>query len=197
MSSIIFSSAIGPVPVDVIVTEGHQSTIGLTENPIETGSKVTDHAYVEAKRLTLEFGAKDATATYNAMVRFQESRVPFVFVSGLYVYKNMVIRDLSATRDSQFSKVLNGRCELQEVIIVSTSYTAAEGTEGDAKSNGKAGGTKSTRAARPTKERAGSAATADRASGTVTRADSPATTVPAGDSDTPGTNKSIAARMFQ
>src|SRR5690606_6989980 len=82
---ILFSGAIGPVPVSVILKEDHKSSLGITENPIETGAKVTDHSYVEPKRLSLDFADENAAATYNALVRFQESRVPFVAVSGLYV----------------------------------------------------------------------------------------------------------------
>src|SRR5690606_36155713 len=161
MSAIFFSRLIGPVPVDVIVREVHRTTLGITENPIETGAKVTDHAYVEPKKLTLEFASGNAVATYNALVRFQESRVPFTIVSGLAVYNNMLIKELRVTRDATFSRVLDGLCELQEAIIVSTSYTAAQGDSGAEKSDAPAGGKKTTRAASPTPERAGDAVTAD------------------------------------
>lgn len=190
MSAILFNHLIGPVAVSVVMRETHYSALGITELPIETGAKITDHAYVEPKKITLEFADANAAATYNALVRFQETRTPFVMVSGLYVYKNMLIRSLSADRDAQFSRVLTGKVELQEVIIVATAQASAEGEGADGK-GGKPGGEKSTKSASPTKERAGDAATADRASGTTMRGDAPSNTVPASQ------NKSLLTRMMQ
>lgn len=146
MSTILFSSAIGPVPVDVIIRENHESSLGITTNPIETGANVTDHAYIEPKRLALEFVDKGAALTYGALVRFQESRVPVTVVSGLFVYRNMLIANLTAERDEVTSRIVAGAAQLQEVILVSTSSTGG---------------------------RAGDAATADRTAGTVARGDQP------------------------
>ncbi|QIG73259.1 hypothetical protein EVC02_038 [Rhizobium phage RHph_N17] len=177
MTAIIFSNTIGPVPISVVIAEDHESTIGITEQPVETGAKITDHAYVEPKKLSLEFADDNAVATYNALVRFQESRVPFTLISGLYVYNNMLIRAINVTRDVTFSRVLSGRVDLQEVIIVSTAYVSTEGEQNDAQSSGKAGGKKSSQSARPTTERAGDTKTGDRAAGTTMRGDAGATTI--------------------
>lgn len=190
MPMILFSGLIGPIPVSAVLKEGHRSTLGITENPIETGAKVTDHAYVEPKRLTLDFADANAAATYNALVRFQESRVPFVCVSGLFVYTNMLIKSLSAERDSSMSRILKGSAELQEIVIVSTAYTASEGEANSPQSQGKAGGAKSTQSARPTTERAGGPVTADRAAGTTMRGDAPEVSVP------PAQNESILSGLF-
>lgn len=187
---ILFSGLIGPIPVSVIMKEGHRSTLGITENPIETGAKVTDHSYVEPKKLTLDFADANAAATYNALVRFQESRTPFTAVSGLYLYRNMLIKSLSAERDAQTSRILKGTAELQEIIIVSTAYTASEGDANSPQSQGKPGGANSTQSARPTTERAGDAPTADRAAGTTMRGDAPEVTV------TPAQNQSILSGLF-
>ena len=167
MSAILFSGRIGPVPVAVILRERHRASLGITEHPIETGAKVTDHAYLEAKRLSLEFADNHAADAYNALVRFQSDRVPFTIVSGLFVYQNMLIKDLSAERDSENSKILRGRAELQEAIIVSTAYTVSEANL----KSGKPGGKNSSQAARPTPDKAKDEQTKDRASGTVVRGD--------------------------
>lgn len=190
MSAILFSGLIGPIPVAVVIRETHRSSLGITENPIESGASVTDHAYVNPKSITLEFADGNAAATYNALVRFQESRVPFVLVSGLFIYTNMLIKDLSATRDAATSRILDGRAELQEIIIVSTAYTSTEGSANDPQSQGRPGGSNSTQSARPTPERAGDAVTADRAAGTTMRGDSGTITPPANE------NRSVLAGMF-
>lgn len=191
MSAIIFNNTIGPVPISVVLREVHDSSLGITELPIETGAKITDHAYVEPKKLMLEFADANAVATYNALVRFQEQREPFTLVSGLFVYDSMLIRGLSAERDSKFSTVLNGKVELQEIVIVGTAYAAPSGDESQdaGKASGKAGGKNSSRSAKPTAQNTKGAA-GDRASGTVMRGDSAAKTVP------PAKNSSILKGLF-
>ncbi len=134
MSIIFYNSAIGPIPVSVIMKERHSSSIGITELPIETGAKITDHSYVEPKKLELEFVDENAALTYMALVRFQESRVPFNIISGLYIYKSMLIKDIHAERDYQTSCILSGSALLQEVILVRTAKTKSE--EGDKKAAG-------------------------------------------------------------
>lgn len=193
--AILFSGAIGPIPVSVIMRERHNSELGITEEPIETGAKVTDHAYVEPKKLTLEFGDANAVATFNALQRFQESRQPFSVVTGLTVYRNMLIKALMVERDATYSRVLNGRAELQEIIIVSTAYTTTEGegSSGRRQTGGQnkaqPGGKNSTRSARPTPERASDAVTKDRTSGTVMRGDAQERVVPANE------NRSLLSRI--
>lgn len=180
MSAIIFSRNIGPVPIACVVRESPRHGLGISDIPIESGASITDHAYIEPKRIRLEIADGAAAETFNALVAFQESRVPFTVVSGLFVYDNMLIRRIEADRDAEWSTALRGFVELQEAIIVETAYAAAE--SGDATSDGQTGGKDSTRSASPSKGRAGDAATADRASGTVMRGDAPASSVPSGQS---------------
>lgn len=171
---IIFSRFLGPVPIDCVISENHSSEIEITGVPIETGAEVNDHAYILPKRVTLEIASNAAVATYAALVRFQESRRPFTLVSGLAVYRNMMVKAINVTRDKVFSKILNGSAELQEVIIVDTSYAAAE-TGDEERPNA---GVPARKSARPSPTRSGDLATAQRASGTVQRGDAPASTVP-------------------
>lgn len=178
MSVIAFSSAIGPVAIDCVVSERHSSELDITEIPIETGAKITDHAIVMPKRITLDVADYGAAATYAALVAFQESRVPFSLVTGLTIYNSMLIKRIDADRDAGSSRILRCRCDLQEVIIVSTSYAASPDGESTGE-RGKAAGTKSTRAAPPSSERAGDAVTGDRSTGTVQRGDAGVTTAPA------------------
>lgn len=202
MAAILFSGAIGPIPVSVVLTESHSSTLGITENPIETGAKITDHAYVEPKRLTLDFADANAALTYNALLRFQESRVPFTVVTGLYVYSNMLIRSLKAERDDTFSRILKGSADIQEVIIVETAYASAD-QDSEVPDSGQPGGAKSTKSASPSKGRAGDATTRDRVSGSVQRGDAPAKTAPINTASSPNTsssavkNTSMLKQMFQ
>lgn len=172
MVAIAFSRAIGPVPIQCVIREKPISELEITEIPVEFGAAITDHAYPLPKKVTLEIADNGGAATFNALVRFQESRVPFTLVTGLSVFQNMLIKRIEPDRDKDFSTTFRATVDLQEVIIVSTARAAGDGPEG-----GKPGGAKSTKAASPTKGRAGDAATADRASGPAQRGDAPATSV--------------------
>jgi len=157
MSSIAVNRSIGAVRIDCVIRESPKHKLGITRIPIEDGSAVTDHAYVEPKQVQLEFADGNAAATFAALVRLQETRSPFTLVTGLYVYRNMLIEDLSAERDEKFSKVLKGSATISEVIIVGTvSGSGALPISGGAQI--------------PTKEIA-APSVADRVSGVVGRGD--------------------------
>lgn len=170
MVAIAFSRAIGPVPIQCVIREQPLTELEITEIPVEFGAAITDHAYPLPKRVTLDIADNGGAATFNALVRFQESRVPFTLVTGLSVFRNMLIKRIEPERDKDFSTTFRATVDLQEIIIVETARAADEGQE----EGGKPGGTKSTKAATPTKGRAGDAATGDRASGPVQRGDAPA-----------------------
>lgn len=191
MTIIAFSRVIGPVPINCIISEQHASGIEITGNPIETGAEVNDHAYVKPKELTLEIGDNNAAETFNALVRFQESRVPFNIVSGFTVYEDMLIENIDATRDATFSRVLNATISLRQVIIVSTASTQSEpGSEPTKGEKGQQGGKKSKSAATPKAE---TTKIPDRAAQTVTTGDNPTATVPT----STGSQGSLLYQAFQ
>lgn len=178
MSVIAFSPKIGPVSIDCFLSEKHDSDLEITANPVENGAEVHDHAVVKPKRLTLEIADENGAQAYQSLVRFQESRVPFTIVSGLTYYKDMLVKSITADRDSQFSRVLYARIELQEVVIVSTAYAAVDVDQaGQTSPNSPAG-------------QAGDATTADRTAGTVQRGDAPASQV------APQRQRSLAVRAL-
>lgn len=189
MSVIAYNRMIGPVKLDVIVSEDHTSVIEITSNPIETGSEVNDHAYLAPKEVSFEIADGEAAATYQALVRFQESRVPFTLVTGLMLYRNMLIKRINAKRDKRTARILGGTVDMQEVIIVSTAY--ATGAFGQSDMPEGAGNT-ATRQAIPNSGIAGNASTADVVAGTVARGDSPVSTINAGSV----TNQSILQSIF-
>ena len=187
MTVIAFSRAIGPVPINCILSEKHTSEVEITGNPIETGAEVNDHAYVKPKQVVLEVADRNAALMYNILVRFQESRVPFFLVTGLTVYKDMLIQAIDATRDKTHSTVLRATVTCKQVIIVSTGSAPAEGGK---QPSGKPGGDNSRGAARPDQHSANNPTTADRAASTVQAGDNPTTAVDS------GKTQSLLSRMF-
>lgn len=187
MSVIAFSSTIGPIPVNCLISERHSTELEITRNPIETGAEVNDHAYVKPKQVVLDIADANAAATYNALIRFQEARVPFYLVTGLTVYEDMLIQAIDATRDAAFSKVLKATVTCRQVIIAGTASTGGGGAE----PKGLPGGKKSLGSARPSKETATNAVTSNRVASSVQTGDN------LGKAVEPAKTQSILSRVFQ
>lgn len=133
----LVSRFIGAVPIDVVISESHESQLEITDNPVEKGADISDHAWIKPKTLTLNFiaGSKPnslagAALAFQALRLMQETCQPFAVVSGLGVYKDMLIKSLSAERTSRFGQVLYGTVELKQVIITSTQSTSGDGGAG-------------------------------------------------------------------
>lgn len=183
MSVIAFSKSIGPVAVDCLISEKHSSSLEITGNPIETGAEANDHAYVKPKAVTLEIGDENASATYQALIRFQERRQPFSLNTGLTTYKNMLVQTVDATRDKKHSKVLSATVTLKEVKIVGMGGLGGGGL------GGLPGGVNSLGAA-PLGTGNVASTIANKAAPMVHIGDSPASVVG------PSENVSIAKRIF-
>lgn len=169
MAISIIPRFLGTIPMDAVIRERHQSELRITRNPVEMGADVTDHAYVEPKKLTLEAvcagsssSAAEIAASYEAIVRLQETREPFSIVTGLTVYRNMLIENVEVDRDKENARVLFFSADLLEVIIVDTESSPSEGDNGSS-------GNKSTKQSNLSKNKLAKGSTSDRGSPTVNR----------------------------
>lgn len=135
------SRKLGPVSMDVVVRETHESALRITRNPVEMGADISDHAFIEPKRLILEAVAAGGSispaqiaAAYQSIVALQESREPFEIVTGLNLYRNMLIESVAVDRDKDTARVLYFTADCIEVIIVDTeSNEDAAGSENKGK----------------------------------------------------------------
>lgn len=187
MSAIVFSPVLGPVELSCYISESHNSQVEISENPIEDGSNINDHAYIQPKKVILEIADANAADTYQALLSFQESRQPFSLITGLKVYENMLIKSIDADRDKKYANVLKARVELQEAIIVSTAIISVDVSNIGRALSGKPGGSKSNSATNPSTDKNLAPEVKNRVSGTVQRGDTPAKTVE---------NNSILSQVF-
>ena len=123
--------SIGGIALDVTVSERHDDDLEITGHPVEQGAEITDHAYPNPAKVTVEAGHSDAGGSsdgssggdrrcvevYEALRELQRSREPFDLVTGKRVYSNMLIKSLSVVTDAQSETVLSVKAELQEVLI--------------------------------------------------------------------------------
>ena len=49
----VSNRSIGKITFDVVTTEDHQSDLSITENPIESGAAIADHAVIQPKQVTI------------------------------------------------------------------------------------------------------------------------------------------------
>ena len=133
--ALLLSRFIGVVPVSVVETEEHKTELGITSLPVESGADITDHAYVKPKSVTLKgvvgtgaggFTGRFVTAAaYQALVRYQELRRPFYLVTGLNVYKDMLIESITVPRNTENANILEFTITCKQVKIVGSGFLSS------------------------------------------------------------------------
>jgi len=123
------SRTIGYVCVDVILSEAATDEIEITEHPVEAGANVSDHAWLKPRKIVISGIKAEALSGYQELRALQTTLEPFDLITGLDLYQNMLIQSLTATRDTENSRVLSFEATCQEVIIVNTE--TSDGDAGD------------------------------------------------------------------
>lgn len=135
---------IGGIAIDASVNEDHTSELDITENAVEVGAKITDHAQIKPKVLTMQgvisdsplFGVpfianilalvNDISAfsgvsrsidMYNQLVNLQENRSPFTVITGLKQYTNMLLQNLVVNRTASTGKAIHFTATLKQIRI--------------------------------------------------------------------------------
>lgn len=129
--------SMGGLVFDAVFEETHESELEVTDNPVETGVVVSDHAYMKPLRLTLSAGVSDtplyvpaddpfqsdagrSKRAYEVLTELQARAEPFDVQTGLKLYKNMVCCSVRTSQDKDTSGALVFTAEIREVIIVYT-----------------------------------------------------------------------------
>lgn len=137
MSCIILTRDIGGVYVDVVLRESMEAAMEIPQHPVESGAKISDHAWRIPTTASLECVTQDVTGTYEALFSVMKQAEPFTIVTGFTVLNNMLIEKLAPERDPTTGQVLKFTCNLKEVIRVSSQRTQTNSANGDG--NGKSG----------------------------------------------------------
>jgi len=151
---------LGDLIADVWVSERHRREMELTQNPIEFGSPVTDHAFVKAQSLSVTFGVSNTPLADNdsftdtdrvdeARQKLYELQNSKTFLSVKTInggeYKNMMLVGIGWSTDDSNPHAVTFDLDLEEVIIVTTEQTeyqalpAEEKTEKKTKPTSKRG----------------------------------------------------------
>lgn len=186
MSVALLSPAI-PLILPVSIREQHVFSMEMTENPVETGASLNDHYIRKPRELTLEVAAEIPQLVWQAFLRIRNDARPFTVVTGLDIYRNMLVKDVSVSRTKDNAKIFSGTIALKESIFARTARTAATGAS-ETEAASERGGAK-----RPTARNTPSGTpTQDRATSTVHRGDNPTAIAPTeGNSPEAVQNRSI------
>lgn len=133
---------IGAITVDAFVRERHVKTARATNYPIETGELITDHVVVDPISLDIQGIVMGATLSgssgalggrvldaYKTFLDLIDNKIPVIVTTGLKVYENMIIENLTVDRDRTNGASLVFSATLKEIIIVSSQSTQIPKTQ--------------------------------------------------------------------
>lgn len=139
MEQVKIFRSIGDLVFDATFVEDHNSDLEVTDNPIETGALVSDHAFMKPLRLSITAGVSEVllpsgnpdfgnnterpTTAYELLSELQKEREPFDVQTGLRVYENMMCINFSASQNKDSSGIFYFTAQLREVLIVNTETT--------------------------------------------------------------------------
>lgn len=129
--------SMGGLVFDAVFEETHESELEVTDNPVETGVVVSDHAYMKPVRISLSAGVSDTPLTaaandpfasdagrsrraFELLTDLQKKAEPFDLQTGLRLYKNMVCTAIRTSQDKDSSGALLFTADLREVLVVYT-----------------------------------------------------------------------------
>lgn len=115
---------------------GHNSSLTITQHPVETGAAITDHSYVNPFRFNFEIGMTDVVASpqvpglatrsvnaYQALVQMQIARQLLTLTSKYGNYQNILIESIDVSDNYQTKNAMKATITLLQVILVNNQIT--------------------------------------------------------------------------
>jgi len=120
---------------DAIFRINHQRRLRKTSHPVLTGANISDHAYLEPSRVTLEIGMSDSMASYSNGVwtgfstksisawqvikGFEVNKTLITLTTRLDTYVNMLVVEATAPDDHKTKHALKATIVLEELLAAS------------------------------------------------------------------------------
>jgi hypothetical protein len=138
---------LGTIEIDVTIEETYTDELQITEHPVQAGASITDHSFKKPSGVVIRCGwsnssdAAEAGSTqrsfrggltksdyvsgvYSQLLALQQSREPFLIITALRKYNNMLITALNVTRDKMTANILMVTATCREILIADTQSTA-------------------------------------------------------------------------
>lgn len=135
-----FETSQGNYLFDAYFNINHESTLSITEHPVQSGVNISDHAFMQPNQLSFEIGmsdvmkdisnsnyvsfSSDATRSINAykiLKQLQSNRIPINVYTKLWNYTNMLIETLSAPDSNETAYALKASVTLKELLVATVT----------------------------------------------------------------------------
>lgn len=120
---------------DAVFSVDTEHSLTVTQHPVQTGANISDHAFVNPIRMTMQIGVSDAMAyrvganygsdggtksvqAYRLLCKLQELRIPMQVVTRLNTYQNMLIESIDVSDDVSTLCALKATVNLVQVLVV-------------------------------------------------------------------------------
>ncbi|WP_205169286.1 phage baseplate protein [Burkholderia sp. LMG 13014] len=157
--TLVGSKRIGSITISAIVEEVHSDNLMITENPVEDGAPISDHAFILPRDLILKCGWSNSDyrallggsvvsfdntgantmsgstyidGIYSQLLKIQSARERIDVVTTRRKYSNMLVKGLTVTVDPKTSAALMVTVTLKQINIVSTKATTLPPRENQA-----------------------------------------------------------------
>lgn len=137
---------LGVIAIDSSTDETHEHSARVTEYPVESGSDSADHIQVMPERVTMtgrvsstpaqlgtqlqpDFDPQRHITAWEQLVELFSLREPFVLVTSLRVYADMVLESLVATRSFEATNVLEFQCSMRRLQTAFTTFAETKVAE--------------------------------------------------------------------
>lgn len=124
---------IGGYFFDGFISVEHTRDLQMTENPVETGASIVDHAYVKPAEITMQVMMSDvhqslvpgqftgtrfrSTNAWQVLTKLQSDRIPMSVFTRLGLYSNMLISRIKATDTAETFRALSAEVTLKEIPV--------------------------------------------------------------------------------
>lgn len=136
---VLVKTNIGGLFFDAVVHVDTEEQLTITSHPVQNGTNISDHAFREPTRITMEIKMSDAMASrypgqfntaytksvsaYRRLLDLQRSRIPFSVLTRLGSYQNMLIENIGAPDDPTMLYGLTCTVAMREVLVASVAVT--------------------------------------------------------------------------
>jgi len=126
--------------LDCVFKETHDSKLTITEHPVETGGKISDHAYLNPRILTIEAGVSDnisifrrfndkfsggesrSKQAFSILSTLQENRILLTIGTGFKLYENMLLEALSVPQDKKNPDTCRFTATFKQIPFASVKF---------------------------------------------------------------------------
>jgi hypothetical protein len=109
----------------VTLTENTIDEIEITDQPVQQGAAISDHAFKKPVVLSIQilfgtsiFTGGSLSAIYQNLLALQSSFTPFVVTTPKRVYSSMLFKALGVTTEKKTENILSINCSFKQIITV-------------------------------------------------------------------------------